>query len=222
MTAAQAPAQLGRRRVTTRAELEHVAFELFDRRGFEGTTVDDIASAAGIGRRTFFRYFASKNDVPWGDFETELARLRGWLDACPAELPLMDAVRLAIVDFNTFPPEDEVWHPRRMRLILGVPVLLAHSTLRFAQWRLVIADFVARRTGQDACSLIPQAIGHASLGVAIAAYEQWLATGDSELTGLLDTAMRGLATAFRDHAPELREADQSRPAQAGPGEERGR
>ena len=39
------------------------AFELFDRQGFEGTTVDDIAAAAGIGRRTFFRYFASKNDV---------------------------------------------------------------------------------------------------------------------------------------------------------------
>ena len=50
--------------MTTRAELEQVAFELFDRQGFEGTTVGDIARAAGIGRRTFFRYFASKNDVP--------------------------------------------------------------------------------------------------------------------------------------------------------------
>ena len=144
------PAQLGRRRITSRAELEHVAFELFDRQGFEGTTIDDIAVAAGIGRRTFFRYFPSKNDIPWGAFETELDRMRAWLAACPPQWPLMDAIRLAIVDFNQVPPADERWHRRRMQLILGVPVLQAHSTLRYAEWRQVIADFVAERTGAPA------------------------------------------------------------------------
>jgi mycofactocin system transcriptional regulator len=201
MSVSEAPAQLGRKRITTRAELEHVAFELFDRQGFEGTTVDDIATAAGIGRRTFFRYFASKNDVPWGNFEAELSRLRAWLDACLQQTPLMDAIRLAIVDFNTFPPEDEVWHRRRMRLILEVPVLLAHSTLRYAEWREVIADFVARRTGQPAGALVPQTIAYASLGVAIAAYEQWLHADDSDLTALLDAGMRGLAAAFAEAGP---------------------
>jgi TetR/AcrR family transcriptional regulator, regulator of mycofactocin system len=205
MSASRAPAPLGRRRITTRAELEHVAFELFDQQGFEGTTVDDIAAAAGIGRRTFFRYFPSKNDVPWGDFEAELDRLRAWLAACPPQTPLMDAIRLAMVDFNTVPAPDVVWHRRRMRLILGVPVLLAYSTLRFAEWRQVIADFVAERTGQPAGGLIPQTIAYASLGVAFAAYEQWLdaddandAGGDDQLTRLLDTGMRGLAAAFTE------------------------
>ncbi len=197
ITAPGAPVQLGRKRITTRAELEHVAFELFERQGYEGTTVDDIASAAGIGRRTFFRYFASKNDVPWGNFAAELDRMRAWLAACPADTPLMDAIRLAIVDFNTVPPEDEVWHRRRMRLILDVPVLLAHSMLRFAEWRQVIADYAAGRTGQPSDALLPQAIAYASLGVAIAAYEQWLHTEDGDLTALLDAAMRGLATSFR-------------------------
>ena len=64
--------QPGRKRVTSRAELEQTAFALFAERGFEQTTVDEIAAAAGIGRRTFFRYFPSKNDVPWGAFEAEL------------------------------------------------------------------------------------------------------------------------------------------------------
>jgi TetR/AcrR family transcriptional regulator, regulator of mycofactocin system len=195
MTGAEAPAQLGRRRITTRAELEHVAFELFERQGFEGTTIDDIAAAAGIGRRTFFRYFASKNDVPWGNFAAELDRMRAWLAACPADTPLMDAVRLAIVHFNTVPAEDLVWHRRRMRLILDVPVLMSHSMLRFAEWRQVIADFVAGRTGQPSRTLLPQTIAYASLGVAIAAYEQWL-HADGELTALLDDAMRDLARAF--------------------------
>jgi mycofactocin system transcriptional regulator len=201
MSASQAPVQLGRRRITTRAELEHVAFELFDSRGFEGTTVDDIASAAGIGRRTFFRYFPSKNDVPWGNFEAELDRMRAWLRGCPAQTPLMDAIRLAIVDFNAVPPQDEVWHRRRMRLILGVPVLQAHSTLRYAEWRQVIADFTAERTGQPACALVPQTIAYASLGVAIAAYEQWLHADDRDLTTLLDAGMRGLAAAFAAAGP---------------------
>src|SRR6266851_5376104 len=122
---------LGRRRVTSRAELEHIAFELFDRQGFDRTTIDDIAAAAGIGRRTFFRYFPSKNDIPWGAFEAELERMRVRLKACPPEIPLADAIRVALIDFNHVTPAQVPLHRRRMVLILRVPTLLAHSTLRF-------------------------------------------------------------------------------------------
>jgi TetR/AcrR family transcriptional regulator, regulator of mycofactocin system len=188
--------QPGRRRVTSRAELEQVAFELFAANGFELTTVDDIAAAAGIGRRTFFRYFPSKNDVPWGMFEVELERMRARLRACPRDVPLMDAIRVALVDFNQVAPDQVTWHRRRMALILRVPVLLAHSTLRFASWREVIAEFAAERTGLRPDSLAPQAIAYAVLGVAVAAYEQWLDDEDAELGALLDSAMRQLDAAF--------------------------
>ncbi|MFZ2045839.1 MAG: TetR family transcriptional regulator, partial [Trebonia sp.] len=104
----------GRKRVTSRAELEQTAFALFAARGFEQTTVDEIAAAAGIGRRTFFRYFPSKNDVPWGAFEVELDRMRVRLKACPPEVPLMDAIRLALIDFNRVAPEQVPLHRRRM------------------------------------------------------------------------------------------------------------
>ncbi len=188
----------GRRRVTSRAELEHVAFELFAAKGFEQTTVDDIAAAAGIGRRTFFRYFPSKNDVPWGMFELELERMRVRLKACPGDVPLMDAIRLALVDFNTVKPAQVPLHRRRMQLILRVPALLAHSTLRFAAWRDVVAEFVAERTGMRPESLAPQAVAYAVLGVAIAAYEQWLDDDGADLGVLLDSAMRQLGAAFAD------------------------
>ena len=197
-TAAAAGGQPGRRRVTSRAELEHVAFGLFAANGFEQTTVDEIAAAAGIGRRTFFRYFPSKNDIPWGAFEQELDRMRVRLKACPPEVPLMDAIRLALVDFNRVEPAQIPWHRRRMELILRVPALLAHSTLRFATWRAVIAEFVGERTGQRPDALAPQAIAHAVLGVAIAAYEQWLDDEDADLGVLLDSAMRQLGEAFAD------------------------
>jgi TetR/AcrR family transcriptional regulator, regulator of mycofactocin system len=182
--------------VASRAELEHVAFDLFDRQGFERTTVDDIARAAGIGRRTFFRYFPSKNDVPWGNFDAELERMRLRLKALPPQMPLMEAIRAAIVDFNTFAPEQIGLHRRRMRLILQTPALQAHSTLRYAAWRQVIDEFAAERTGQRPDALAPRTIGYVALGVAIAAYEQWLETDAADLSQLMDSAMRQLAAAF--------------------------
>ena len=192
---AAAPPPAGRRRVTSRAELEQVAFGLFERRGFDATTVDDIAAAAGIGRRTFFRYFRSKNDVPWGDFDAELARMRLRLAATPPAEPLADALRAAIVDFNRVAPGQLGAHRRRMELILRVPALQAHSALRYAAWRRVIAEFVAERTGQRPDELFPRTVGHAMLGAAVAAYEQWLESGDADLSALLDAALRALAVA---------------------------
>ena len=186
----------GRRKVTSRAELEQVAFDLFGRHGFEHTTVDDIAFAAGIGRRTFFRYFASKNDVPWGDFDAELARMRERLRAVPGQAPLMQALRTAVVDFNRVAPDQVPAHRRRMELILRVPALQAHSTLRYAAWRAVIAGFVAERTGQPPEALLPQAVAYALLGAAIAAYEQWLDGGRDDLAELLDRAVLAVAAAF--------------------------
>jgi hypothetical protein len=60
---------------------------------------------------------------------------------------------------------------------------------------------VAARTGQPADGLLPQTVAYAMLGVAIAAYEQWLRDDDSNLSELLDTAMRDLAAAFGDGLP---------------------
>jgi mycofactocin system transcriptional regulator len=182
--------------VTSRAELEQTAFGLFAANGFEQTTVDDIAVAAGIGRRTFFRYFPSKNDIPWGAFELELERMRVRLKACPREVPLMDAIRVALIDFNRVAPAQVPLHRRRMELILRVPTLFAHSTLRFTAWRQVIADFAAERTGRRPDELAPQVIAHAVLGVAVAAYEHWLDEPAADLGMLLDDGMRQLDAAF--------------------------
>jgi hypothetical protein len=83
-----------------------------------------------------------------------------------------------------------------MKLILTVPALQAHSTLRYAAWRQVLAEYVGHRMGVPHDSLVPQTIAYATLGVAIAAYEQWLRHDDTDLIHLLDTAMRELASAF--------------------------
>lgn len=173
-----------------------MAFGLFDRQGFEGTTIGDIARAAGIGRRTFFRYFASKNDVPWGGFEERLERMRARLAGCPAQTPLAEAIRLGVTAFHEAGPGEEAWQRRRLELILRVPALQAHSMLRYAAWRRVIAEFVAGRTGQPPGSLLPAALGYAVQGLSVAACEQWLDGADPDLERLIDAAVRGLAGAF--------------------------
>jgi mycofactocin system transcriptional regulator len=189
----------GRRPSTSRAELERVALDLFTSRGFDETTVDDIAAAAGIGRRTFFRYYASKNDAVWGDFDTQLSRLQRWFDDCRPEVPLMDAVHRGVVAFNRLPKEEEPWHRRRMALILNTPALQAHSTPMYARWRAVIAEFAAARMGAQAQDMVPQLIAYAALGAAVAAYDQWLRDADAELEPLLELAMTELSRGFGGH-----------------------
>lgn len=193
--------RLGRRPSTSRALLSRVALELFSARGFEATTADDIAAAAGIGRRTLFRYSASKNDLVWGDFEVELERLRLHLASLPRSLPLVEALTQAVVEFNRFPAEELPYHRTRMRLLLTVPALIAHSTLRYATWRQVIADFVAQRDDAAVDTLRPQAIGWACLGASLSAYEQWLKHEDADLLELLESAFTVLTTTFTTARP---------------------
>ncbi|MBV9292587.1 MAG: mycofactocin system transcriptional regulator [Frankiales bacterium] len=184
----------GRPRATSRDDLERVAFELFRRQGFDTTTVDDIAAAAGIGRRTFFRYFASKNDVVWGRFDEGLAELRRSLAAVPESTPIGAALRSAIVGFNALPAEQVAVHRQRMRLIFEVASLQAHSTLMYAAWRDAVASFVARRLGQSPDDFTPRLAGHVLLGAAVAAYEQWLADPAADLADLLN---KGVGRAVR-------------------------
>lgn len=186
----------GRQPVSSRADIEHAAFRLFDERGFDNTTIDDIAQAAGIARRTFFSYFTTKNDVPWGSFLAELGRMRDFLDTIDAATPVMEAIRIAVLDFNTVPASEQPWHRRRLALILSTPALQAHSTLRYAEWRQVVNEFVARRLGDPEHSLTVQTIGYTCLGAAVAAYEAWLREEGSDLLELLDTAYRQLADGF--------------------------
>lgn len=192
----QTSARIGRAPSTTRAELSHIALELFIERGFEHTTVDDIAAAAGISRRTLFRYFTSKNELPWGDFDAELERMRQFLSALPTELPLGQALSAAVIAFNRFPVEEVPHHRKRMELLLTVPALVAHSTLRYVAWRQVVADYAAGRLGVAADALEPQAIAWMYLGVSLASYEEWLKHEDADLTELLESASRMLDNAF--------------------------
>ena len=182
----------GRSPSTTAAELTHVGLQLFIERGFDAVTVDEIASAAGIGRRTFFRYFPSKNDLPWGDFDALLEDLRSHLASVPADVTIFDALRGAVLTFNAYSEDELPYHRDRIALLFTVPTLAAHGTLRYRAWRDVLAEFVAHRLGVDVRALEPQTIAWAFLAAALAGYEQWLQAPDESLTDRLAAAIDAL------------------------------
>ncbi|HEY2054154.1 MAG TPA: mycofactocin system transcriptional regulator [Solirubrobacterales bacterium] len=188
---------IGRPPTTSREEIEAVALDLFATRGFEATTVDDVAAAVGVGRRTLFRYFESKNDIVWGDFGQVMERLRAALDD-GADLTLMDALRVGVVESNGYPPEQLPGLRTRMTLITRTPALQAHSALRYAEWRSVVAEWAAARLGATAVDLAPQVIAHAALGAAMASFARWVDHPDEDLYELLDAAFGALASGFAD------------------------
>jgi TetR/AcrR family transcriptional regulator, regulator of mycofactocin system len=189
--------RLGRRRSTTWDHLSNVAIELFAARGFDEVSVDDVAHAAGIARRTLFRYYPSKNALPWGDFDAHLERMRDQLADLEPGVPIGDALRTALLAFNTFDETETPRHRQRMRVILETAELQAYSMTMYAGWRAVVAAFVARRLGGKASDLVPQTVAWTMLGVALSAYEHWLADESISLADALgdafDTVSEGLA-----------------------------
>lgn len=188
----------GRPPATSPRELEVIALRLFREAGFEETTVDQIAAAAGVSSRTFFRYFDTKADVLWHAFDNEVAALRQALAAAPVDVPLLDAIRQAVVAVNHYTAADVPELRDRITLIGTVPALRASAAPHYDAWEQAIIDEAARRLGEPADSLRPLAVGRATLAVCRAAYEVWVSRADDDLTVYLDQALRTLATGFQE------------------------
>ncbi|MEO3936546.1 mycofactocin system transcriptional regulator [Dermatophilaceae bacterium Soc4.6] len=184
----------GRPEVTSPAQIEQAAFRLFAEQGFDDTTLEAIAAEVGVGRRTLFRYYRSKNDIPWGQFDRTLDAFRTNLASMPDDLPLHEAVGRAVMLFNAFPADALPSHADRMRLIMQTPTLRAHSVLRYAEWRRCIAVHAATRLGLDPDDLVPELVGQVSLALTLTAYERWLRDPAVDVTALLEEAMAALRT----------------------------
>lgn len=186
----------GRPAVTSARELELVALSLFASQGFEETTVEQIAAAAGVSRRTFFRYFDSKAAVLFSEFDSEVVELRAAFGAVPESVALMTAIRRVVVGVNHYRAEDVPELRARMHLIGANPSLQAEAARHYDAWERAVGEFAAARLGQAADSLYPMAIARATLATARAAFDRWAARADADLTVYLDAALAALAAGF--------------------------
>src|SRR5438445_5057457 len=112
-----------RRKRLTAAELEAAALRLFGERGFDSVTVDDMAAQADVSRRTFFRYFASKEDVLLSDHPRRLAHLRRALAGRPENESALTALRQAILSMAGGYEEERQRLLDRARIMAQTPSL---------------------------------------------------------------------------------------------------
>ena len=174
--------------LTTIEEIEQAALEIFAERGFDDPTVEEIAAAAGISRRTFFRYFPAKADIPWGNFEALLRNMDAWYASAPDDRPIFDVIAEGTLRFNRVHAEGKVAHRERMTLIMRTPALVANAALRHSEWSAVIARYAARRLDEPPDALAPQLVAHIALGASSAAYSEWLRDENSDLVDLINRA----------------------------------
>jgi AcrR family transcriptional regulator len=123
---------------TARERLVESAFALFDARGFDDTTVDDIARAAGVGRTTFFRHFGSKEAVIFPEHDDLLARIASRLDAGDAassDVAVTEAARLVLRYYVGEGERARI----RYRLITTVPALRAREIASIRQYQSLFA-----------------------------------------------------------------------------------
>ncbi|WP_280458440.1 MULTISPECIES: mycofactocin system transcriptional regulator [Nocardia] len=186
----------GRPRGTTKRALELIAMRLFSEQGFDETTVEQIAAAAGISGRTFFRYFPGKAEVLWYSFDDEVAGLRAAFATVTPDEPMMAAVRRVVVNANRYRAEDVAELRTRMKLVADVPALTATAGAHYDAWERAVGEFAATRLGEPADSLIPMAVGRTTLAAARAAFDAWLARADTDLTVYLDRALAALEHGF--------------------------
>jgi mycofactocin system transcriptional regulator len=198
--AEQAGSRRGRPRSTSRRELRLIALRLFTERGFENTTIEQIAAEAGVSERTFFRYFATKASVLWAEFETEVEAIKQALASVAGDVPMMDAIRDAVGTANHYHAEDVPEMRLRMHLIATVPALSFSAAEHYEAWERAISEFAGRRLGQPPGSLYPLAIGRAALAACRAAYDRWSVRADNDLAAYLDAALSALATGFEPGA----------------------
>ena len=178
-------------RDAVRAEVQRQAWLLFSEHGFEMTTVDRIAAASGMSRRTFFRYFASKDDLVLARMVESGSELVSVLQARPAGESPWAALRAAfqvIVD-------KQVAHPvrsRRLQLMLrDEPAVRATVEEWRRRWTALLSPVVAGRLTptDDEAGLQAEALTRSALECLEAAQEHWAERDDSDLSRLVDVAM---------------------------------
>ncbi|MFE6775117.1 TetR family transcriptional regulator [Streptomyces sp. NPDC057702] len=187
-----------RKRQLVAHELTEAAMRLLAREGFDAVTIDEIAATAGVSKRTFFRYFASKEDVVVQLLADLGAGMRAELAARPAgELPsaaLLHAVRVPIAACGD--------HADRalsvVQLILRTPALLARFLERQARWRDELATELADRLDLDPTTeLYPRLAAGMALTAFDAVLHRWSASdGREDPTDLLDHAFTVIAPAL--------------------------
>lgn len=186
-----------RNKARARAEIAASALELFGERGFEAVTVDQIVEHAGVSRRTFFRYFDSKEDALLADYPELNRRLTDSLRASGQDEPL-EAVRAGMHGMADWYVERSEAVLARSRVIRDAMHLAARNLEFLAQWESAISATLAERLAGEDSSLVARAGAAALVGAFRAALTEWVRSScRDDLHQLTDRSLQVIGAGLR-------------------------
>jgi AcrR family transcriptional regulator len=195
-----------RTRRLAQTELTSVAQDLFVAQGYDGTTVDQIAAAAGMSKRTFFRYFPSKDDLVIGKYDLFADRMAEALDERPIDEPIWESLR-RVFDITLDYVQDDYQRARNEamdEIVRSTPQLYARYLEKMQRVQQLLIGRVAGRlnVGDDNPSdPRPAAIVGAAFACMQAARQAWFASDRSDtFSDYLDTAMKTIQLSERPTA----------------------
>lgn len=157
-----------RKKEQTRRNIEDAALRLFAERGYQATTVAEIAEAADIAPRTFFAYFPSKEAVLFADFDASFEALGAHMEQRGSDATTFDAVRAWIGTLIDDADHDHERDACRRRLIDGNEALEAHERHLMGRFERLLAENVARDLGDDPDDLQPRLVAAAAIAALMA------------------------------------------------------
>jgi AcrR family transcriptional regulator len=178
-----------RRKDRTRRVIQAEALRLFADKGFAATTIEEIAAAADIAPRTFFRYFPAKEEVVfWADYQLTLA---GFVAARPGDEPAIQALHHGIADgLADFYDQDRERLLERIKLAFRTRALHPRLRQQQADWAAAMTALLAARLGAPPDDLEVRAIAAAIAAALFVAIEEWQAhDGQPDLRMLIDRAL---------------------------------
>jgi AcrR family transcriptional regulator len=183
-----------RKKVATRLALHEAALQLVAEHGLDSVSVDDITARADVSPRTFFNYFASKDDAVIGLDPAMAQRQAEAFLAQPEERSAVQALRAMAHQQAVEMAEDPQLWPLRLQVIDAHPALLARLAAGFGESERTLAAAVAERTGtRGGADVYPTLLAAVAAAVMRTALHRWLATDfTASLPALVDEAWNAL------------------------------
>jgi AcrR family transcriptional regulator len=170
-----------RKKLRTRRDLERTALALFSQRGFDNVTIDEIVAAADVSKRTFYRYFKSKEDVLFGDYDTLLEQIGDAFDHNARREDVVATVKAAMLRMAQRYEEDRDLMLTRGAIMVATPSVAARSLERQAEWEESVAVLVGAGLGLDPLQDVrPRLVGAAVIAGLRVATQHWLEHGGVE------------------------------------------
>src|SRR3954469_15323148 len=175
MTREPRPGLRERNRARTYADITEAALDLFTRQGFDATTVDQVAAEAGISPATFFRYFASKEDVLFTDEATSAAELVACVAArSDRDHSSVQALAEPVVAFAESIPGPTSPNGRRLtELVMTTPSLASRSLRIRLHWDRDVAAQLAADAGLAAPELQHTVVASVAVSCLTSALRHW-------------------------------------------------